>query len=293
MALRAAIIGTGNIGTDLLHKSRKSAAIKVNYFVGRRVDSPGILAARHLGVATRVGGFPDLLEVIDEVDVVLDATSAADHMAHHEELKNRGKLVINLTPAKVGTFYVPRITNLKFTGDYLNLNMVTCGGQTAIPLIHKFVNSPRIRSKISSVELVSTLASKSAGPATRRNIDDYIDNTSRGISELTGVRSKVLLVINPAKPEPLMRSSVFLKFDSTLPNGGVVREIIRETNKEVRGYCAGYEVAENFISLGGKILKFSIQVESKSELFPRFAGNLDIINTAAIEAIETFVRHQE
>lgn len=267
--------------------------MKVNYFIGRRTDSPGILAARELGVETRVRGLPDLLEVVEEVDVVLDATSAADHLALHEELKNRRKLIINLTPAKVGTFYVPGVTGLKFTGNYLNLNMVTCGGQTAIPLIHKLANSLQALSKISSVELVTTLASESAGPATRRNIDDYIENTSRGISELTGLRSKVLLVINPAKPEPLMRSSVFLRFDSALPNGGVVHEAIRATNQDVKSYCAGYEVAEKFIALGGNVLKFSIQVESNSKLFPMFAGNLDIINTAAIEAIENFVRNQE
>lgn len=287
MTLRAAIIGTGNIGTDLLLKSRKSNQIKVTHFIGRRIESPGIVRARSIGIATMTGGLEDLMSILDDIDVIFDATSAADHLLHNDALKSRNVLLINLTPAKVGEFFVPGAGELTKSDGFRNINMVTCGGQTAIPIISDLVSSIGGAARLLSVELVSTLASASAGPATRRNIDEYVQNTQRAISSLTGVKSKVVLVLNPAKPEIIMRSSIYFEFADPAPDVGVITESIKRTNLRVKKYCPGYLIEEDVVAINNLTVKVCISVESTSEFFPIYAGNLDIINTAAIVAAES------
>lgn len=287
MAFRAAIIGTGNIGTDLLLKSRKSSQLKVTHFIGRRTESPGIASARSIGVAAMTGGLNDLMSILDDVDIVFDATSAADHLLHNEALKSRDVLLVNLTPARVGEFFVPGATELAKSDGFRNINMVTCGGQTSIPIISDLVASVGGASRLLGVELVSTLASASAGPATRRNIDEYIQNTQRAISDLTGVKSKVILVLNPARPEIIMRSSIYFEFADPAPDMGVITESIKRTNLRVTKYCPGYSIEEEVVAINNSTVKVGISVESTSEFFPIYAGNLDIINTAAIVAAES------
>ena len=290
MTLRAAILGTGNIGFDLLTKSRKSRSLKVTQFIGRRADSDGIRAAQRLGVPTSVGGIESLLENLGTVDVVFDATSAADHIRHDEILRgtNRELLVLDLTPAKVGDYYVPNVTTPEFRSGYCNLNLVTCGGQTSIPLIHQMLQNVGSRHPISSIELVSTLASPSAGPATRRNIDEYVENTSRAIWTICGVENKVMLVLNPAKPEIVMRSSLYVDFEQPGIPLDSINIAITKTNLDVKQYCPGYHVSEDFVRLSETRIKLLVNVESTSEHFPKYAGNLDIINTAAIQAAEAY-----
>lgn len=285
MTLRVAILGTGNIGTDLLLKSRMSSSLKVSHFIGRRADSPGVLMAEKMAISVHTGGFEGLLEILDQVDVVMDATSASAHLLHHEQLLGRNLILVNLTPAKIGAFYVPSVTEINDTGGFINLNMVTCGGQTSIPLIHKLAAT---LDGVLTVELASTLASPSAGPATRRNIDEYIENTSRAISDMTGVPSKALLTLNPAKPEVVMRSSIYVGLEAARKNAKRIREVIRETNRQVTEYCPGYHISEDFIVLDDATIKFTVEVESSSTHFPKYAGNLDIINTAAIQAVESY-----
>ena len=288
MSLRAAIIGTGNIGTDLLLKSRKSAGLKVTHFVGRRSDSAGIQRAKQLGVATMTGGIDDLLLIAPEVDVVFDATSARDHLLHNELLKESQVLLINLTPAKLGDFFVPNVTKHSFSSRFQNLNMVTCGGQTSIPVIMGLLEAVNEQFLPTSVELVSTLASPSAGPATRLNIDEYVQNTRRAIQELTGVQAKVMLALNPAKPEIVMRSSIYVNFSDGMPSLAASSDSVEKVNLSVRSYCAGFKASPNVVAIDSNTFKLSIEVESTSEFFPKYAGNLDIINTAAIRAAQAY-----
>ena len=286
---RVAIIGSGNIGTDLLLKARKSVKLKVTHMVGRRQDSPGLARARSLGVATGFGGLEDLELIAPNIDVIFDATSASDHLVLNESLGHSGKLIINLTPAQVGEFFIPGVTHTSGIEPGTNLNMVTCGGQTSIPVIKAVLDGLK-PGTISYVELASTLASKSAGPATRRNLDEYVDNTSNAISTICGVPAKVMLALNPAVPEPVMRSSVYLA--STAPASIILEplaEIIEGVNQRVRDYCPGFTIQDEALVLEEHVIKLQIEVTSSSESFPIFAGNLDIINTAAIRAAENFV----
>jgi acetaldehyde dehydrogenase len=293
MSLRAAIIGTGNIGTDLLLKARRSDGLKVTHFVGRRSSSPGIDRAKSLGIATLAGGVDDLMRIVDEIDVVFDATSARDHLVHDDLLKNTGLLLINLTPAKLGEFFVPNVTEHAFSGGFLNLNMVTCGGQTSIPLIQCVIDSITEGSRPDSVELVSTLASPSAGPATRLNIDEYVQNTKRAIEEITRVPAKVMLALNPAKPEIVMRSSIYFHFADKTPSFDALATAVNVANSNVRSYCAGYTASPEIVVIDSNTIKLTIEVESTSEFFPKYAGNLDIINTAAIRAAQAFDAHSK
>jgi acetaldehyde dehydrogenase (acetylating) len=289
MTLRAAILGTGNIGFDLLTKARRSRSLKVTQFVGRRADSEGIRAARLLGVPTSANGIEGLLENLDSIDVVFDATSAVDHGRHDPILRATKKelLVLDLTPAKLGDYYVPNVTTNNFSEGYCNLNLVTCGGQTSIPLIHEIAKNVG-GGQIRQIELVSTLASPSAGPATRRNIDEYVDNTSKAISKICEINNKVMLVLNPAKPEIVMRSSIYIDFEHSEIPVDKIKEAINTTNAQVKKYCDGYHVAENLMRLSDSRVKLLINVESTSDNFPKYAGNLDIINTAAIQAAEAY-----
>lgn len=288
MSLRAAIIGTGNIGTDLLLKARRSDGLKITHFVGRRDSSPGIQRAKSLGVATLTRGIHDLMKVSNEIDVVFDATSARDHLVHSDQLKETGLLLINLTPAKLGDFFVPNVTKHSFSTGFLNLNMVTCGGQTSIPLIQGVLTAVGSQFRPDSVELVSTLASPSAGPATRLNIDEYVQNTKRAIEQITGIPAKVMLALNPAKPEIVMRSSIYFKFRDGAPPIDAIASAISDVNLAVQSYCSGYRALPEIIRIDADTIKLTVEVESTSEFFPKYAGNLDIINTAAIRAAQAF-----
>jgi acetaldehyde dehydrogenase len=211
--LRVAIIGSGNIGTDLLYKVRRSKNLKCTLMVGRRSDSPGLLRANKMGIKTSAEGLQGLLENIENIDLVFDATSAFEHMKIYEAVKNKDVALINLTPAPLGDFYIPLVTKQSTLLSYKShLNMVTCGGQTSIPLIHAISTNLTI----SAVEVVSTISSSSAGLATRENLDEYISNTERAIVSETEIQNvKVMLVINPAVPEIVMHTSIYVSGDGT------------------------------------------------------------------------------
>jgi acetaldehyde dehydrogenase len=284
--LRAAIIGTGNIGTDLMLKARKSRHVKVTNFIGRRPDSPGITLANSMGIKTSYSGIDELLKIADDIDVVFDATSATDHLLHDRELKTVELLVLNMTPAAVGEFYIPGVTSLRGGGGYQNVNLVTCGGQTSIPLLSVLSREVHPNFPISSTELVSTLASPSAGPATRRNLDEYVENTSNAVRVVTGLENKVILALNPAKPEIVMRSSIYVEFAEDTPDNDLIAAIGNSVEQFVQSYCPGYRISPDVLSIGSQVRKFSLEVESSAEYFPSYAGNLDIINNAAIFAAE-------
>ncbi len=285
--LRVAIIGSGNIGTDLLYKVRRSKNLKCTLMVGRRLDSPGLARAKMMGIQTSPDGLEGLKANIRNIDLVFDATSASDHIEIAETLKSENVALINLTPAPLGNFYIPLVTqNPKIIHSKSHLNMVTCGGQTAIPLIH-------ILSKhmsITSVEVVSTIASNSAGLATRKNLDEYIANTERAISEETGIHGiKVMLVINPAIPEIVMHTSIYvsgIKLDLR-----DTKELVTQRILEMSVHNPNIKLIASPTFIDLNTIHFAVEVFGSGDYLPTYSGNLDVINVAAIQAAEDISIH--
>ncbi len=257
-------------------------------FVGRRADSPGILRAESLGMSALSGGIEDLLVHLPDIDLVFDATSARDHMEHAPIILANNCHVINLTPAKLGNFYVPDLSQLSeipVSGPF-NLNMITCGGQTTIPII------AAVKSKfpqIEKVEIVSTISSASAGPATRRNLDEYIENTENAIMTMTGIsEAKAILILNPAKPEIAMHTSIYFSANQLI--GENIEEIVESVVERIQSYCPGYSTAAHVTQLNDSTFHLALKVIGAGDYLPTYAGNLDIINVAAVAAAEDLAR---
>ena len=280
--LRVAIIGSGNIGTDLLYKVRRSKHLKCSLMVGRRLDSPGLERANKMGIQTSPDGLEGLKANIGNIDLVFDATSASEHIIIAKTLQNESVALINLTPAPLGSFYVPLVTNNpEIIHAHSHLNMVTCGGQTSIPLIH--ILSSNL--KISSVEVVSTIASKSAGIATRENLDEYISNTERAIGEETGIQEiKVILVINPAIPEIVMHTSIYVSGPEIIVES--VQDLIIQRIKEMNVSNPNIKLSAAPTQINMNTIHFAVEVSGSGDYLPTYSGNLDIINVAAIQAAE-------
>jgi acetaldehyde dehydrogenase len=257
--IKVAIIGTGNIGTDLLLKSIKTDFINIVAFVGRRLDSPTMKIAQEKGITTSDLGIQYFIDNPNCCDVVYDCTSAADAKEHAKIFKEQGIKVIDLTPAKVGDMCVPDVNaEMILTDD--NVNMITCGGQASMPMLHLL--SKRCIG-LEYVEIVSQIASKSAGMATRINVDNYIATTRKAITKFTGCKNtKVILNLNPAEPCVDMQTTIFIK---TKPHYELV---LPPTMNE-----AG-------------VLVLSIRVKGAGDYLPEYAGNLDIINCAAIKVTQ-------
>ena len=280
--LRVAIIGSGNIGTDLLYKVRRSKNLKCTLMVGRRLDSPGLLRANKMGIKTSAEGLQGLLENIENIDLVFDATSAFEHMKIHEAVKDKEVALINLTPAPLGDFYIPLVTRKsELLNSKSHLNMVTCGGQTSIPLIHAI----SMNLKISAVEVVSTISSSSAGLATRENLDEYISNTERAIVSETEIQSvKVMLVINPAVPEIVMHTSIYVSGEGL--NLESARKIVSSRISEMSISNPNIKLISTPTFIGLDTIHFAVEVSGSGDFLPKYSGNLDIINVAAIQAAE-------
>jgi acetaldehyde dehydrogenase len=250
--------------------------------VGRSSDSPGLLRANKMGIKTSADGLEGLLENIENIDLVFDATSAFEHMKIYEAVKNKEVILINLTPAPLGDFYIPLVTRKsQLLNSKSHLNMVTCGGQTAIPLIH--VISTNLN--ISAVEVVSTISSSSAGLATRENLDEYISNTERAIVSETDVQNvKVMLVINPAIPEIVMHTSIYVSGVGL--NLESARKIISARISEMNLTNPNIKLISTPTFFGLDTFHFAVEVSGSGDFLPKYSGNLDIINIAAIQAAE-------
>jgi len=284
MKIKVAILGTGNIGTDLLIKALNSGFIDVVAFIGRRLDSDGMNVAKSKGIFISDQGIDYFKNNPKCCDVVYDCTSALDAIEHAKIFKEQGIKVIDLTPAKVGDMCVPDINgNLILTDD--NVNMITCGGQASMPILHLLSNHC---TNIEYVEIVSQIASKSAGMATRINVDNYIKTTKNAITKFTGCENtKVILNLNPAEPCVDMQTTIFIKaqnFDQTN-----LIEKINEKIEELKTYIPHYEMILSPKYDGGVVM-MSIRVRGTGDYLPAYAGNLDIINCAAIKITEKLIK---
>ena len=300
---KVAIIGSGNIGTDLMIKViRKSETLEMGAMVGIDPDSEGLARARSLGVVTTHLGLEGLrqLPVYPEIDIVFDATSAKAHVQHDRVLQQDGKQVVDLTPAALGPFVLPPV-NLESHLDAKNINMVTCGGQATIPIVAAI-------SRVASVpyaEIVASIASRSAGPGTRANIDEFTETTSRAIETVGGAqRGKAIIILNPAEPPMVMRDTVYALAETT--DRQAIRDSIAAMVEEVRSYVPGYRLKQEVqfedvgldkairlpgsdqLATGLKVTVF-LEGDGAGHYLPAYAGNLDIMTSAALKAAERIV----
>jgi acetaldehyde dehydrogenase len=275
------IIGTGNIGTDLLMKLVRNEKLECAAFVGRRDDSDGIKRAKELGIKTSTDGINYFKSAHHNVRIVFDCTDAFTAKENNIIFHELGIRVIDLTPSKIGPMCVP-IINKNIIAKKQNVNMITCGGQTSIPVLHLI---SQCCDKIDYIEIVSQIASKSAGLATRKNIDHYIHTTEDAIRQFTKCnKCKVILNINPAEPCVDMQTTMFIKGADI--NFNKVQEKLNERIKEVREYVPNYEMVMMPVINEDGVLMFSIRVRGVGDYLPSYAGNLDIINCAAIKVAE-------
>lgn len=277
MKIKTSIIGTGNIGTDLLIKSLKSNFLELTSFVGRRESSDGIKKAKELGVNTSTEGINFYSKLDNIPDIVFDCTDAYSALKNWEIFSKLNIKVIDLTPAKIGEMCIP-IINGDLINTNNNLNMITCGGQTSIPILN-FVS--KYCDYINYIEVVSQIASKSAGIATRINIDQYIDTTELAIKKFTNCKKcKVILNLNPAEPCVDMQTTMFIKFNEI--NFDELKQNIKTKISEIKQYVPFYEMIVEPMINEQQTLILSMKVKGAGDYLPSYAGNLDIINCASI-----------
>lgn len=280
--MRVAIIGTGNIGTDLLIKVNRSEYLECVLFVGRNLSSLGMAKAINLGIKVSDESIDGIVKHSSEIDIVFDATSAKDAKYHWEILDKLGKVVIDMTPAKLGLLCVPAV-NLDEITNERNINMITCGGQASIPIAYAIGKSQK---NLQYIEVVSSIASRSAGPATRLNLDEYIDTTEQGVKLFSKVKqAKAILNLNPAVPCIDMQTTIFAKVES--PDMLALEEEIRNVVNSIQSYVPGYCLLVPPIYENGRIVVM-VKVQGLGDYLPKYAGNLDIINCAAIAVAEKF-----
>ena len=268
------ILGTGNIGTDLLVKILRSEVLRVVMFAGVDPDSEGIRRARALGVPASAEGIEAILRE-PEIQVVFDATSAHAHVRHARALAAAGKIAIDLTPAAVGPYVVPYVNLDEHIGQP-NLNMVSCGGQAVIPIVAA-VNKA---AGAGYAEAVITISSKSAGPGTRQNIDEFTKTTSRGMEVLGGARrGKAIIILNPAEPPILMRATIYALVDQ--PDAMRIDDAVLKAVENVSQYVPGYRLKHPPHIDGNKVVTM-LEVEGAGDHLPTYAGNLDIMTSAAV-----------
>lgn len=297
---KVAIIGSGNIGTDLMIKiMRLSEVLEMGAFVGIDPESDGLKRAERMGVPITADGLDGLVALpgFADIAIVFDATSAGAHQHHSAVLIGHGKRVIDLTPAAIGPYTVPPVNGDAHL-DAPNVNMVTCGGQATIPIVAA-VN--RV-AKVHYGEIVASIASKSAGPGTRANIDEFTETTSEAIMKVGGAtRGKAIIVLNPAEPPLIMRDTVYCLCDDG--DREAIRASVEAMVAEVQAYVPGYRLkqAVQFESIGSNAplripemggsftgLKVSVflEVEGAAHYLPAYAGNLDIMTSAALKTAE-------
>lgn len=280
--LRVAIIGTGNIGTDLLIKCIRSSSLNVALFIGRNADSKGLKIASQLGVKTNDKSIDGLIDNIDSIDLIFDSTSAASHVNNYKRLKKYNKKIIDLTPSRIGKFCIPAINGIECLNES-NVNLITCGGQASIPIIYAISKN---YDGIEYIEIAATISSDSAGMGTRDNIEEYTITTQNAISLFTGVKNvKSILSLNPAVPQIVMRNTIFIKFDSHITQS--FSSIVEETVKTLQKYVPGYKVTYG-PEIDNQILKLTIEVQGNGDYLPKYSGNLDIITSAAVRMAEIY-----
>lgn len=282
--LKVAIIGPGNIGTDLMYKVLRSPKLELCMLAGIIPESEGLKRAASLGIATTAEGIGPVLER-DDIQLVFDATGARPHLRHAPLLKEAGKIAVDLTPAAVGPYVVPAV-NMGEHFDRPNINLVTCGGQATIPIVAAVGRVARV----TYAEIVATIASKSAGPGTRQNIDEFTKTTARGV-EIVGKahQGKAIIILNPAEPPIIMRNTIYCEVEHPVDEEAV-RGAVDEMIQVVRTYVPGYRLRVPPL-VQDHLVTTMIEVEGAGDFLPKYSGNLDIITAAAVGVAERLTDH--
>ncbi len=297
--IKVGIIGSGNIGTDLMIKVlRQSRNLEMAAMVGIDPKSDGLARAQRMNVPITSEGIDGLVAMpgFADIRIVFDATSAGAHKRHNEILQEHGVQVIDLTPAAIGPYVIPSI-NLDEKLDAANINMVTCGGQATIPMVKAVSNV----AKVHYAEIVASISSRSAGPGTRANIDEFTETTSKAIQVLGGAsRGKAIIILNPAEPPLIMRDTIFTLSEPA--DQDAIRESVQAMVRDVQQYVPGYRLKQevqfdlydenrplNVPGLGklaGLKTSIFLEVEGAAHYLPAYAGNLDIMTSAALACAE-------
>lgn len=284
--LKAVIIGPGNIGTDLLMKMMRSDWVEPVWMVGIDPESEGLKRAQEFGLKTSSTGVDGMLDsvIADDIRIAFDATSAYVHAENSRKLNELGVIMVDLTPAAIGPYCVPPV-NLKQHASQLemNVNMVTCGGQATIPMVAAV-------SQVQDVEygeIIATVSSRSVGPGTRQNIDEFTRTTAGAVEKVGGAdKGKAIIVINPAEPPLIMRDTIHC-LTKELPDQAAITESVHNMVKEVQKYVPGYRLVNGPVFDGHRVTTF-MEVEGLGDFLPKYAGNLDIMTAAGLRTAEMF-----
>jgi len=284
--IRCALIGSGNIGTDLIYKIQRSPLLEPVWMVGIDAASEGLAKARDMGLKTTHEGVDGLLPHVleDNIQIAFDATSAYVHKANSDKLTALGVMVIDLTPAAIGPLCVPPVNLVEHaTRGAMNLNMISCAGQATIPIVRAVSNVQGVK----YAEIIASVASKSIGPGTRANLDEFTYTTSNAIEVVGGARrGKALIVVNPAEPPMLMRNTIYCLTDEA-PDEARITESVLQMITEVQKYVPGYRLVNGPVFDGNKVAVF-MEVKGLGDYLPTYAGNLDIMTAAATRTAEMF-----
>src|SRR5262245_1679338 len=284
--IKCALIGPGNIGTDLLAKLQRSPVLEPVWMVGIDPESDGLKRARAMGIKTTADGVDGLLPHVeaDGVQIAFDATSAYVHAENSRKLNELGVMMIDLTPAAIGPYCVPPVNLKEQVGRRaMNVNMVTCGGQATIPMVYAV-------SRVQPVEygeIIATVSSRSVGPGTRQNIDEFTRTTAGAVEKIGGAkRGKAIIVINPAEPPLMMRDTIHCLTEGE-PDVDAITRSVHEMIKEVQKYVPGYSLKNGPVFDGRRVTTF-VEVQGLGDYLPKYAGNLDIMTAAALRTAEMF-----
>ena len=289
--MRAVIIGSGNIGTDLLIKMLRSEWVEPVWMVGIDPASDGLARAAELGVKTTADGVDGMLSAVqsDNIQLAFDATSAYVHAENSRKLTELGVKMIDLTPAAIGPFCIPPV-NLEglLSQSASNVNMVTCGGQATIPMVAAV---SRVQA-VSYGEIIATVSSRSIGPGTRMNIDEFTRTTARAVEDVGGAqKGKAIIVINPAEPPLIMRDTVHCLVEGE-PDQARIEASIHDMLSEVQRYVPGYKLVNGPVFDGSRVSVF-LEVEGLGDYLPKYAGNLDIMTAAALRTAEMIAQREQ
>ncbi len=284
--IKCALIGPGNIGTDLLAKLQRSPVLEPVWMVGIDPESDGLKRAREMGIKTTAEGVDGLVPHMkaDGVQIVFDATSAYVHAENSRKVNAEGALMIDLTPAAIGPYCVPPVNLAEHVGKgEMNVNMVTCGGQATIPMVAAV---SRVQ-PVAYGEIVATVSSRSVGPGTRKNIDEFTRTTAGAVERVGGAKKgKAIIIINPAEPPLIMRDTVHCLVEGEVNREGIT-ESIHAMIREVQKYVPGYKLVNGPVFDGQRVSVY-MEVEGLGDYLPKYAGNLDIMTAAAARTAEMF-----
>ena len=283
--IKAAILGSGNIGTDLMKKLQRSDVLELTTVIGIDPNSDGLRKAREAGFHTISNGIDGFLEQAELADIIFDATSAYSHIEHAKKLKAIGKQVLDLTPAAIGPAVIPPV-NLHEHLQADNVNMVTCGGQATIPMVY----AVSTLYDVDYAEIVATISSLSAGPGTRANIDEFTQTTSRAIETVGRAKQgKAIIILNPAEPPILMRDTIHCLLNKTIEDEEALIVRIEEMAENVKQYVPGYRLTQRPYIEDNRVSIF-VEVEGAGDYLPPYAGNLDIMTAASVKVAEEWAK---